>query len=55
MIIKLDDELIKLPEEGDLDAEAEQADDMRQKIGHTILNIEDALATHGRDEGKDTY
>ena len=47
VLMKLDDELIELVEEGDLEAEVEKADDIRQKIGLAILNIEDALAAHG--------
>ena len=45
--------LMKLDEEGDLEAEVEQADETRQRIGLAILNTEDALAAHNHDEGKD--
>ena len=53
VLMKLDDELIELVEEGDLEAEVEQADETRQRIGLAILNTEDALAAHNHDEGKD--
>ena len=55
--MKLDDELIELgaDEESDLEAEVEQEDETRQKIGRAILTIEDVLVADNRDEGKDMY
>ena len=54
VLCKLDDELIELVEEDELDAEMEQADEIRGRIGLAILTIEDALHTHKRSVVPDT-
>ena len=43
VLVKLDDELIGLVEEEQLEAEVEQADLIRERIGLAIISIEDAL------------
>ena len=49
---KLDDEVLELTEDGDLDAEVEQADDeIREKIDLAILTTEDALQMHRASDG----
>lgn len=54
VLAKLDDEVIELMEEDDLEAEVEQADEVRERIDLAILTIEDALIAHQASEGSGT-
>ena len=43
LLAQLDNEVIELIEEAELEAEVEQADEIRERIGLAILTIEDVL------------
>jgi len=52
-LANLDDEVIELMED-DLEAEVEQADEVKERIDLAILTIEDALIDHQASEGSGT-
>ena len=43
LLMKLDEELLELVDEGELEDEVEKADEIQEKIGLTVIDIDHAL------------